>query len=195
MTPLVAVLIALCICFEPAASFFTGRVGRVSVTCRTTSLYAKSKGSSKEDVVTIIHSHHLLDHKPDNMILSGKKYKLRGVACLGRPGVALCIGSQGNVNKFLGKLKGAMPQKKFGMVDVETASVESLHDSIDGFEEASLKELRELLTSMDAEDKFFNVVGIPQPQSASNNNSDGNESLEKADGGKSNGRKKKRKKR
>ena len=50
----------------------------------------KDKAGSDDEVVSIIHSHHLLDHKPDNMILSGKKFKLRGIACLGRPGVALC---------------------------------------------------------------------------------------------------------
>ena len=61
---------------------------------------AKVKNNIINDDVVLIHSHHLLDHKPDNMILSGKKYKLRGIACLGRPGVALCIGAKKDIVKF-----------------------------------------------------------------------------------------------
>jgi hypothetical protein len=76
-----------------------------------TALFAKNK-QSDGDVLTLIHSHHLLDHKPDNMILKGGKFKLRGVACLGRPGVALCLGPQAAIDKFLQKLKSSMPQKK-----------------------------------------------------------------------------------
>mmetsp|Transcript_19657 Transcript_19657/g.42717 ORF Transcript_19657/g.42717 Transcript_19657/m.42717 type:complete len:248 (-) Transcript_19657:1940-2683(-) len=175
-------------------------------------LHAKSKGSSdikNEEVVTLIHSHHLLDHKPDNMILSGKKFKLRGVACLGRPGVALCIGSRNNVKKFMGKLKGSMPQKKFASDEIEandnnneggaaassssdSAAVAILDQAVDGFEEVSISELRELLTAVGQEDRFFALLGI-------DNNSPGQ--TQKADGtGNHNGRsdgtvKKKRKKR
>ena len=155
------------------------------------SIHAKSKGSGdgKEEVVTLIHSHHLLDHKPDNMILTGKKFKLRGVACLGRPGVALCIGSRSNVKKFTGKLRGAMPQKKFGIVNIEVdcddanddgtsasaAAVSVLDEAVDGFEEASLAGLRELLTSVGQEDQFFALVGIDNPTTKSqtpNSNAD-----------------------
>ena len=42
-------------------------------------------------IVALVHSHHLLDHKPDNLVLKGGKLKLQGVACLGCPGVALCV--------------------------------------------------------------------------------------------------------
>jgi len=72
----------------------------------------KQGDSNDKDVITLIHSHHLLDHKPDNMILRGGKFKLRGVGCLGRPGIALCIGPQKSIDKFISKLKSAMPTAK-----------------------------------------------------------------------------------
>jgi len=109
------------------------------------------------------------------MILSGKKFKLRGVGVLGRPGVALCIGSRKNVQKFANKLKGAMPQKKFGIVDIPTSDLEINGEEdddtsaaarvldefeVDGFESASLAELRELLTAMGREDRFLALMGM-----------------------------------
>lgn len=124
-------------------------------------LSAKKQGSDGDDVVALVHSHHLLDHKPDNMILKGGKYKLRGVGCLGRPGVALCIGPEKSINKFRSKLESAMPQKKFGVmgIDIATIPTEEL-TKLDGFEEASLGELRAVLASLGHEDKFFTLTGI-----------------------------------
>ena len=73
----------------------------------------KSDGDGDGETATyLIHSHHLLDHKPDNLVLSGRKFKLTGMAVLGRPGVALCVGAPSNADKFLGRLRKAMPQKK-----------------------------------------------------------------------------------
>ena len=78
-------------------------------------LLAKKSGGGDgvdETATYLIHSHHLLDHKPDNLVLSGRKFKLTGMAVLGRPGVALCVGAPSNADKFLGRLRKAMPQKK-----------------------------------------------------------------------------------
>mmetsp|Transcript_27264 Transcript_27264/g.44733 ORF Transcript_27264/g.44733 Transcript_27264/m.44733 type:complete len:249 (-) Transcript_27264:485-1231(-) len=155
----------------------------ISSTTNTVMMHAKSK-ATEEEVVTLIHSHHLLDHKPDNMILTGKKFKLRGIACLGRPGVALCIGSPSNVKKFTNKLRGAMPQKKFGVVDIikkvaentnegvsgTSSAVSILDEVVDGFEEASLGELRELLTAVGREDQFLALVGIDNSTDKGNSN-------------------------
>ena len=139
---------------------------------------AKVKNNIINDDVVLIHSHHLLDHKPDNMILSGKKYKLRGVACLGRPGVALCIGAKKDIVKFNNKLKGAMPQKKFSSVDISSSStnvVTILDEFVDGFEEVPLAKLRELLTAVDQEDKFFALVGIDSTSSSISHNQNSND--------------------
>lgn len=137
-----------------------------------------AKVKNNNDDVVLIHSHHLLDHKPDNMILSGKKYKLRGVACLGRPGVALCIGAKKDIVKFNNKLKGAMPQKKFSSVDISSSStnvVTILDEFVDGFEEVPLAKLRELLTAVDQEDKFFALVGIDSTSSSISHNQNSND--------------------
>ena len=141
-----------------------------------TLLYAKKKqGGGDNDVVTLIHSHHLLEHKPDNMILKGGKFKLRGVGCLGRPGIALCIGPQKSIEKFISKLKSAMPQKKFGMVSLDV-SVEEL-DNMQEFGEATLGQLRGILASIGHEDKFFAVTGI-DPLIATPSSSNKGEELE-----------------
>ena len=138
----------------------------------------KDKAGSDDEVVSIIHSHHLLDHKPDNMILSGKKFKLRGIACLGRPGVALCIGSQRNISKFMQKLKAAMPQKKFSTIHIETdVAIDSttLNEIRDGFQKSTLTELRDVLTEIGKEDEFYKLVGVEN----NNSNNSQSQSLEK----------------
>ncbi len=135
---------------------------------KCTSLFAKM-GNGSSDVVALVHSHHLLDHKPDNMILKGGKFKLRGVGCLGRPGVALCIGPEKAIDKFRSKLKSAMPQKKFGTIEIDSSSIPDEELSkIDDFEEVSQGELRGLLASLGHEDQFFVLTGI-DPSIASNN--------------------------
>ena len=136
---------------------------------------AKKQGgdSSDDAVVTLVHSHHLLDHKPDNMILNGGKYKLRGVGCLGRPGVALCVGEQAAINKFRSKLKTAMPQKKFGTISIDRSSIPSDELSkIRDFEEATIGELRSLLAKLGHEHHFFTLTGI-DPSNATQHSEEG----------------------
>ena len=110
-------------------------------------------------MVALLHSHHLLDHKPDNMILKGGKHKLRGVASLGRPGVALCIGPPKSIAKFKGALESAMPQKRFKTKVLESVAPERL-DGVSGFEEVSLGEFRGFLASVGEEEEFFALTGI-----------------------------------
>mmetsp|Transcript_12876 Transcript_12876/g.19148 ORF Transcript_12876/g.19148 Transcript_12876/m.19148 type:complete len:197 (+) Transcript_12876:2-592(+) len=136
---------------------------------------AKKQGgdSSDDAVVTLVHSHHLLDHKPDNMILKGGKYKLRGVGCLGRPGVALCVGEQAAINKFRSKLKAAMPQKKFGTISIDRSSIPSDELSkISDFEEVKIGELRSLLAKLGHEHHFFTLTGI-DPSNATQHSEEG----------------------
>mmetsp|Transcript_1505 Transcript_1505/g.2051 ORF Transcript_1505/g.2051 Transcript_1505/m.2051 type:complete len:200 (+) Transcript_1505:215-814(+) len=133
------------------------------------SLFAKMQGNDSSDIVALVHSHHLLDHKPDNMILKGGKFKLRGVGCLGRPGIALCIGPEKAIDKFRSKLKSAMPQKKFGTIEIDSSSIpEEELSKIDDFEEVSQGELRGLMAALGHEDQFFALTGI-DPSIASNN--------------------------
>lgn len=134
----------------------------VSLPTTSTLLFAKKQGGDGSgNAVALIHSHHLLDHKPDNMILKGGKFKLRGVGCLGRPGVALCIGPQKSIDKFRSKLKSAMPQKKFGSTSIDVSSIPAEElEKMSDFEEATLGELRGLLASLGHEDEFFTLTGI-----------------------------------
>ena len=126
------------------------------------------------------------------MIVTGKKYKLKGVACLGRPGVALCIGQRRNIDKFLNKLKQSMPQKKFACVNIELVDDEDMNNLIDGFEEVPLATLRELLTSIGHEDKFLALVGIDN-NSPSRSSSQPNENQNNFDNKKDRKKKKRRK--
>ena len=142
-----------------------------------------SASKNNGDVVALIHSHHLLDHKPDNMILKGGKHKLRGIGCLGRPGVALCVGPQVAIDKFKSKLKSAMPQKKFGTIAIDSASIaEKELDKINDFEEASLGELRDLLARLGHEDQFFALTGIDPSNSCSSNSDEANDVESKISG-------------
>mmetsp|Transcript_24986 Transcript_24986/g.34957 ORF Transcript_24986/g.34957 Transcript_24986/m.34957 type:complete len:219 (-) Transcript_24986:865-1521(-) len=159
---------------------------RETTTQKKSSLSAqKGQQQQQDDVVALLHSHHLLDHKPDNMILKGGKFKLRGVGCLGRPGVALCVGPPKSIDKFRSKLQSAMPQKKFGLTAIDMEEEEGYDASsscvpgdvvlpeLDDFEEATLGELRGLLKALDREDLFFTLTGIdPSVASASVPSSD-----------------------
>ncbi len=146
--------------YEPRGSGSDARI--VSLPFTKTRLNAKKGNGGEEDVVALLHSHHLLDHKPDNLILKGGKHKLRGVACLGRPGVALCIGPSKSIAKFQRSLESAMPQKRFKTKILEKVSAETCYcgGKFDGFESVSLGEFRERLASIGEEGEFFALTGI-----------------------------------
>lgn len=112
------------------------------------------------NTVALVHSHHLLDHKPDNLLLKGGKYKLRGIACLGRPGVALCIGPSVAIDNFRMSMEDAMPQKKFGTIILSDVRDEDALESLQGFVPASLGDLRAVLASLGYEDHFFTLTGL-----------------------------------
>uniref|UniRef100_A0A7S4W9T6 Uncharacterized protein n=1 Tax=Ditylum brightwellii TaxID=49249 RepID=A0A7S4W9T6_9STRA len=164
------VLIFVCAAFSPVHPPRITRPDLTSILCpsiatpatRITKLSAK-KGSSNnkgdEDVVALLHSHHLLDHTPDNLILKGGKHKLRGVACLGRPGVALCVGPSKSVTKFKASLESAMPQKRFKTKVLEDVAPATC-SQFDGFEQVDLGGFRTVLASIGEESEFFALTGI-----------------------------------
>ena len=118
------------------------------------------RDDAEDEVVALVHSHHLLDHKPDNLLLKGGKHKLRGVACLGRPGVALCIGPSRSLQKFRAALESAMPQKRFKTKILDGVSVD-VYAGIQGFARAEgLGDFRTVLASIGREDEFFELTGI-----------------------------------
>ncbi|VEU39647.1 unnamed protein product [Pseudo-nitzschia multistriata] len=131
---------------------------------------SKPKASYNDDdtMVALLHSHHLLDHKPDNLLLRGGRYKLRGVAFLGRPGVALCIGPPKAHTKFKRALESAMPQKRFKTKDLEITHPEGEFLAMEGFSRAeTLGDFRAILASIGREAEFFELTGIEDPNSSS----------------------------
>lgn len=145
---------------------------------RRTTLWAKE---GDDEVIQLIHSHHLLDHKPDNMILKGSKFKLRGVACLGRPSVGLCVGASKNIQKFCKKLKSAMPQKKFSTIDIVRTG-----DPVyfEGYDEISLGELRTVLVKLGHEEHFFAITGIDPSNAVDSSKSEAGSNNPQKHGGK-----------
>ena len=68
-----------------------------------------------------LSTHHLLDHKPDNLLKTGfKKCRLRGFYKFGTPGIAIAWGDKDQIEDFLDVLKQAMPQKKLDLVFCRT---------------------------------------------------------------------------
>ena len=74
---------------------------------------SESNSSSSDAVFACLSTHHLLDHKPDNLLRTGHKYQLNGFYKFGTPGVALAWGEMHNLENFMDALKSNMPQKKF----------------------------------------------------------------------------------
>mmetsp|Transcript_5220 Transcript_5220/g.11561 ORF Transcript_5220/g.11561 Transcript_5220/m.11561 type:complete len:248 (-) Transcript_5220:79-822(-) len=180
-----------------------------TATVTNTKLLASNNGNEDDTVVALLHSHHLLNHKPDNLLLKGGKYKLRGVAFLGRPGVALCIGPPKAHARFKKALESAMPQKRFKTKELLVCGDDDDNKSdliIDatGFTQAeTLGDFRTVLASIGQEAEFFELTGITDPSSSpssSKKNSDNGDSDDKdtngngrRGGGKKNKKQRKRK--
>jgi hypothetical protein len=100
-------------------------------------------------------SHHLFDHKPDNLLAKGNKYNLCGFYRFGTPGIAIVFGAQHDIDNYVDSLKDAMPQKKFEI---------RFQKTIDGapkeWKETDLGELRQALTEIGLGECFFQVTGM-----------------------------------
>ena len=131
-------------------------------------------------------SHHLFDHKPDNLLAKGSKYNLRGFYRYGTPGVAVVFGEEHNIENYVDSLKDAMPQKKF---EIRFRKEDVADKSVKDWKNVELGDLREALTSLDMEECFFAVTGLDS--SKANDKSVGNE---KSDGKASKGKAKSKKK-
>mmetsp|Transcript_17787 Transcript_17787/g.21751 ORF Transcript_17787/g.21751 Transcript_17787/m.21751 type:complete len:130 (-) Transcript_17787:663-1052(-) len=109
----------------------------------------------------IISSHHLLNHAPDNFLSKGSKYKLHGVYRFGTPGLAFCIGDMVDVENFQAAMEKKMPQKKFDIIMSRECDMQ-----MNGWEEASMDQLRELLTP----DEFTDILKIQGTANTGSNN-------------------------
>ena len=100
-------------------------------------------------------SHHLFDHKPDNLIAKGNKYNLHGFYRYGTPGVAVVFGAQHDIDNYVDSLKASMPQKKF-----EIRFQKTTDGAPKMWKEMDLGGLRQGLTEIGLEDCFFRVTGL-----------------------------------
>ena len=71
----------------------------------------------KAIVYSCVTTNHLLDHKPDNLLAMGRKYKVSGYYKYGSPGIAICwCLDRVSLDNFMDALERVMPQKKFNVV-------------------------------------------------------------------------------
>eukprot|EP00537_Pseudo-nitzschia_pungens_P013451 CAMPEP_0172388148 /NCGR_PEP_ID=MMETSP1061-20121228/5301_1 /TAXON_ID=37318 /ORGANISM="Pseudo-nitzschia pungens, Strain cf. pungens" /LENGTH=346 /DNA_ID=CAMNT_0013117969 /DNA_START=63 /DNA_END=1106 /DNA_ORIENTATION=- len=121
----------------------------------------------KSQVITnaCISTHHLLDHKPDNLLKTGHKFQLNGFYKFGTPGIAIAWGDEDNIDEFLDTLKRAMPQKKFELVfsriwnsEHTTTGTNQIPDGWESVEPPTLKQELEKLGS--PEEDYFAALGL-----------------------------------
>ena len=139
-------------------------------------------------VYACITTHHLLDHKPDNLLRTGHKFRLNGFYKFGTPGIGVCWGDQDGVDGFVEKMKGAMPQKKFGLVFSRSwdGAVPT-----SGWTEVTASGLRGRLSEAGVDDDdYYSILGIQKRDG--NDDEDGGKTGGKKKGGKAKAGKKKK---
>lgn len=114
-----------------------------------------------------LKTHHLLDHKPDNLLRTGHKHGLTGLYRFGTPGIAIAWAAgddDSGLHNFMDKLQSAMPQKKFAWIiwrevdeDIATARVAKQWTEMTSASE--LKDAMAGMTGVD-EDDYYTVLGI-----------------------------------
>lgn len=112
-------------------------------------------------------THHLLDHKPDNLLRTGHKHGLVGVYKFGTPGIAVAWGTSHSLESFFETLKSAMPQKKFSF------TFQKEYDSplpLTAWTEMdSAASLKEVLRSVGVEDDYYTILGIDKRETTDTN--------------------------
>lgn len=108
-----------------------------------------------------ISTHHLLDHKPDNLLKTGHKYNMSGFYKYGTPGIAVGWGEIEDVEEFIDTLKRAMPQKKFESVFSRIWDSEKHHLIPTGWDCVDPPTLKEKLAKCGApKEDYFLVLGL-----------------------------------
>lgn len=120
-----------------------------------------------------LRTHHLLDHKPDNLLRTGHKHGLTGFYKFGTPGIGVAwAADEQSLHNFLDTLQSAMPQKKFSFV-----LWKELEDGVAScpsqwMEMASAAELKQALESaMVEEDDYYTILGIEKREDNKNDSS------------------------
>ena len=111
-----------------------------------------------------ISTHHLFDHKPDNLLKTGHKFNLSGFYKFGTPGIAIAWGDEESIEEFLDTLKRAMPQKKFQLVF--RRQWEAQNQIPEGWKSVNSPALKEELANVGAdEEDYFTVLGLEKSHS------------------------------
>ena len=106
-----------------------------------------------------ISTHHLLDHKPDNLLRTGHKHNLTGFYKFGTPGIAIAWGDQESIEDFIDTMKRAMPQKKFELIFLR--SWEPSKTIPEGWTSVDPQALREAMATIGApEEDYFTALGL-----------------------------------
>ena len=152
-------------CLYAARDFLDGDREWETPSERTT----KSKATIMENTTPIacpediqyacLSTHHLLDHKPDNLLRTGHKYGLKGFYKFGTPGVAIVWGDKDNIDDFLDMMKKEMPQKKFELVFCRSWSPEQ--GTPEGWKSVDPQGLREEMVRIGApEEDYYTALGL-----------------------------------
>jgi hypothetical protein len=112
-----------------------------------------------------ISTHHLFDHKPDNLLKTGHKCHLSGFYKFGTPGIAVAWGDTENIEDFVDTLKRAMPQKKFEILFLRSwCDGNEQEDQIPlGWTSVDPPALKEELAKIGVpEEDYYTALGIEQ---------------------------------
>lgn len=112
-----------------------------------------------------ISTHHLFDHKPDNLLKTGHKCHLSGFYKFGTPGIAVAWGDAESIEDFVDTLKRAMPQKKFEILFLRSwCDGNEQADQIPvGWKSVDPPALKEELAKIGApEEDYYTALGVEQ---------------------------------
>lgn len=113
-------------------------------------------------VYACISTHHLLDHKPDNLLRTGHKFGISGVYKFGTPGIAVVWAEHRiQLENFMDTLKSNMPQKKFQLLLEREWSVTSTTIPNGWTEMPSAAALKQALLDAGAPlEDYYNIMGV-----------------------------------
>mmetsp|Transcript_9488 Transcript_9488/g.23285 ORF Transcript_9488/g.23285 Transcript_9488/m.23285 type:complete len:313 (+) Transcript_9488:82-1020(+) len=115
--------------------------------------------AKNDTIYACISTHHLFDHKPDNLLKNGHKFNLSGFYKFGTPGIAIVWGDEDSIEEFLDTLKRAMPQKKIHLIFSRKWEAEDqIPKGWKGVNPPTLKE--ELVKVGVSEEDYYTALGV-----------------------------------
>jgi hypothetical protein len=121
-----------------------------------------AKCSQNDTKYACISTHHLFDHKPDNLLKTGHKCNLSGFYKFGTPGIGIAWGDTESIKNFVDTLKRAMPQKKFEILFLRSWDGNEEEDQIPlGWTSVDPPALKEELAKIGVpEEDYYTALGV-----------------------------------